>query len=122
MWNTSVEMECERVVMGHMEEEELANEVEACGIAGRVLTHVARHVRKETRILPLDAAYRLVVLRIRDRCSLCVPLHGFQDRGECPAQRASRSCSAYHADGMVRRIDGASWRTRELTDRVARTY
>jgi hypothetical protein len=47
--------------------------------AGPALTHVARHVREETRVLPLDTAHRLVVLRLRDRSSFCVPLHGQQD-------------------------------------------
>lgn len=51
--------------------------------AGLKLTHTARHVREETRILPLDSAHRLVVLRLHYRRSLCFPLHGYQDRGEC---------------------------------------
>jgi hypothetical protein len=50
--------------------------------AGQALTHVARHVRQETRILPLDQTHRLLVLHLRDRRSFCFPLHGFQDRGE----------------------------------------
>jgi hypothetical protein len=47
--------------------------------AGPALTHVARHVREETRVLPLDTAHRLVVFRLRDSSSFCVPLHGQQD-------------------------------------------
>ena len=43
------------------------------------LTNAARHVREETRILPLDSSYRLVVLRLHHCRSLCFPLHGNQD-------------------------------------------
>jgi len=46
---------------------------------GQALTHATRHVREETRVLPLDPAYCLVVFRIRYRGPFCFPLHGLQD-------------------------------------------
>lgn len=49
------------------------------GTAGQALTHAARHVRQETRVLPLDPAYCLVVFRICDCSPFCFPLHGFPD-------------------------------------------
>jgi hypothetical protein len=47
--------------------------------AGQALTHATRHVRQETRVLPLDPAYCLVVFRICDCSPFCFPLHGFPD-------------------------------------------
>lgn len=55
---------------------------EGAGTPEQALTHATRHVRQETRVLPLDPAYCLVVFRIRDCSSLCFPLHGFPDRCE----------------------------------------
>jgi hypothetical protein len=55
---------------------------EGPGTTIQALTHATRHVRQETRVLPLDTAYCLVVLRIRDCGPFCFPLHGFPDRGE----------------------------------------
>ena len=52
---------------------------EQASTTGQALTHATRHVRQETRVLPLDPAYRLVVFRIRYRGPFCFPLHGFQD-------------------------------------------
>ena len=52
---------------------------QGAGTTGQALTHAARHVRQETRVLPLDPAYCLVVFCIRDRGPFCVPLHGFPD-------------------------------------------
>ena len=52
---------------------------EGAGTTGQALTHATRHVRQETRVLPLDPAYCLVVFRIRDCSSFCFPLHGFPD-------------------------------------------
>jgi hypothetical protein len=52
---------------------------EGAGTPEQALTHATRHVRQETRVLPLDPAYCLVVFRIRDRGPFCVPLHGFPD-------------------------------------------
>ena len=55
---------------------------EGAGTPEPALTHATRHVRQETRILPLDQTHRLLVLHLRDRRPLCFPLHGLQDRGE----------------------------------------
>lgn len=52
---------------------------EGAGTPEQALTHATRHVRQETRVLPLDPAYCLVVFCIRDRGPFCVPLHGFPD-------------------------------------------
>jgi hypothetical protein len=75
-WNIRVGYE--RVNLENAREKETASDAEGMD-AGPALTHVARHVREETRVLPLDTAHRLVVLRLRDRSPFCVPLHGQQD-------------------------------------------
>lgn len=52
---------------------------EGAGTTRQALTHATRHVRQETRVLPLDPAYCLAVFRIRDCSSFCFPLHGYPD-------------------------------------------
>ena len=87
--------------------------------AGQALTHVARHVRQKTRILPLDQTHRLLVLHLRDRRPFCFPLHGFQDRGEYICFMSTNSyspqrqmkdegegCSSMHSLGTFLTYDG----------------
>jgi hypothetical protein len=54
-------------------------EEEGSGTTGQALTYATRHVRQETRVLPLDSAHCLVVFRIRDCGPFCIPLHGLPD-------------------------------------------
>ena len=103
---------CTSTVSGNAQEQE-----ESCtGLlrnAGQALIYVARHVRQETRILPLDAAHCLVVFRLRDRCSFCFPLHGFQDRGEFPSVM-SRPRKAYRR--AVEEKGRTGWKTVGMSD------